>query len=599
MCGIFGIVGTDAPSKTFSGLLDIEYRGYDSWGIAYPVHGVFKIVKKIGFLPKEIPKQVRDDGRATIAVGHTRWATHGGVTELNAHPHSDCSGKLVIVHNGIVENYLELKKTLKDHQFKSETDTEIIIHLIEEEYGRTKNLVKAVSTVFKKLDGLNAIVVTDGKEMVACKIGSPLVAGIGSGELLVASDPNALLPHTKKLLFLEDGQMIVLNNELRLYSLSLGVNLPHPRGVVGRHVRNFREIVPKFTEVNWDYSSAKLEKYPHYLLKEIYEQPAVLRAISQNVAEIEKVVQLIKKAYGTFLIACGSASYSCLLGVYLFSKIAKKHINFSIGSEFNYIQDYLTPKSLLIAVSQSGESMDTIEPVAAAKTRGVKVVSLVNVLGSSLYRLADKPVLLQAGVEKAVCSTKALTAMFAYMVLLAYCLIGKRKEAEKVIMDSAKEIAAILKRKNEIKKLAKRISMEQHIFILGRGVSYPVALEATLKIKENSYIHAEGFAGGELKHGVISLIDKGTPVIAFVPKDETKDAMLANAMEVKSRGAYVIGVGPENNPVFDYFFEVKDVGASSVIPHPVFAQLLSYYLALELGRNPDKPRNLAKSVVVR
>lgn len=579
MCGIFGIVGSDAPQKTFSGLIDIEYRGYDSWGIASWMldAGKWKIDKKIGFLPPSLNLP-----SSNIAIGHTRWATHGGVTELNAHPHIDCTGKLVIVHNGIVENYLELKKTLKKHKIKSETDTEIIIHIIEEEYGKDKNLIKAVSTVFKKLDGLNALVVTDGKEIVACKIGSPLVAGAGNGELLVASDPNALLPHTKKLLFLEDGQMVSLNSKLELMN---AVTL--------------KKITPKFTQVDWSHSVSNLEKFPHFLIKEIYEQPAVLRAISQNIAEVENVAQFIKKAYGTFLIACGSASYSCLLGVYLFSKIAKKHVNFSIGSEFNYIQDYLTPKSLLIAVSQSGESIDTLEPVVAAKKKGVKVVSLVNVLGSSLYRQADFPVLLQAGMEKAVCSTKALTAMFAHMVLLSYCLIGKRKEAEKIILDSAKEIEAILKRKDEIKALAKKIYKKEHIFILGRGVSYPVALEATLKIKENTYIHAEGFAGGELKHGVISLIDKGTPVVCFVPNDETKDAMLANAMEVKSRGAYVIGVGPENNPVFDWYFKVKDVGASSVIPHPVFAQLLSYYLALELGRNPDKPRNLAKSVVVR
>ena len=599
MCGIFGLIGNsdDAPSKTFKGLADIEYRGYDSWGIASwklaakgeprqrRETGNWKIDKKIGFLPSSIKPLT-----SSIAIGHTRWATHGGVTEANAHPHVDCSGKLVIVHNGIVENYLELKKTLKNHKFKSETDTEVIIHLIEEEYGKSKNLTKAVSAVFKKLNGLNAIVVSDGKEIVVCKIGSPLVVGVANGEFLVASDPNAILPHTKKLLFLEDGQLVVLYQGVKLY---------HLQGDLGRHPGRLKKIKPKFTEVTWDYSQAKLDQYPHYLLKEIHEQPAVLRAISQNVEETEKISRLIKKAYGTFLIACGSASYSCLLGVYLFSKFAKKHVNFSIGSEFNYIQDYLTPKSLLIAVSQSGESIDTLEPVMAAKKKGVKIIGLVNVLGSTLYRLADYPILLNAGVEKAVCSTKALTAMFAYMVLLSYCLVGKRNEAEKIILESAREIESIIERKEEIKKLAKKISKKEHMFFLGRGVSYPVALEATLKIKENTYIHAEGFAGGELKHGVISLIEKDIPVIVFVPDDETKDAMLANAMEVSARGAFVIGIGPENNPVFDYYFKVKDVGASSVIPHPVFAQLLSYYLALELGRNPDKPRNLAKSVVVR
>ncbi|MCL4420031.1 SIS domain-containing protein, partial [Patescibacteria group bacterium] len=354
-----------------------------------------------------------------------------------------------------------------------------------------------------------------------------------------------------------------------------------------------------FIKVDWEYNKAALFKHKYFLEKEIYEQPKVLRAIVDNGHELEKIAGFIKKSFGTYLIACGSASYSCLLGTYLFSKIAKRHVNFAVGSEFNYIQDYLTDKSLLIAVSQSGESIDVIEPVTSAKQKGTKIVGLVNVLGSSLYRIADYPVLLQAGPEKAVCSTKALIAMFANMVILSYCLVGKRKEAEKIVLDSASEIESIIRRKKEIEKLAEKLYKSGHIFILGRGLSYPVALEAALKIVENSYIHAQGFAAGELKHGVISLIEKDTPVIVYVPNDETKEAILANAMEVEARGAYVIGVGFENNPVFDYFFEVKDTGVSSVIPHTVFAQFLSYYLALKLGRNPDKPRNLAKSVTVR
>lgn len=579
MCGIFGMVGQDnnAPSQVFKGLKDIEYRGYDSWGLAIPSRQGFEIIKKTGFLPDSLSVPA-----AKLALGHTRWATHGGVTVANAHPHSDCSGKLVLVHNGIVENFLELKRGLKNHQFKSETDSEVVVHLIEDELKNTPDLAKAVSIVFKKLKGLSAVVVSNGNEIVAARLGSPLVVGQSSKELFVASDPNVLLLYTKKLLFLEDNNLVRLRNKLELYDLA-----------------TFTLQQPKFTEVKWEYSKSELAKYKHFLEKEIHEQPKVLQAIANNSSEIEKVAELIKKSYGTFLIACGSASYSCLLGVYLFSRIAGKHVNFSIGSEFNYIQDYLTKESLLIAVSQSGESIDVLEPVGTAKKKGAKIVGLVNVLGSSLYRAADYPVLLQAGMEKAVCSTKALTSMFAHMVLLAYSLINQKELANKIILDSAKEIESIIERKEEIKKLADKIYKSNSIFILGRGLSYPVALEATLKIKENAYIHAEGFAGGELKHGVIALIDKGTPVIVFAPNDETKEGILANAMEVKARGAFVIGVGPENNPVFDYFFEVKDVGASSVIPHPVFAQLLSYYLALKLGRNPDKPRNLAKSVTVK
>lgn len=580
MCGIFGIISNDssAADTTFKGLLDIEYRGYDSWGVAYIDNGEFKVEKEIGFLPKD-----RKFPGVEVAIGHTRWATHGGVTELNAHPHASCDKKIVMVHNGIVENYLELKEGLKGHEIKSETDTEIIVHLIEDEYKTSGDLKLSVSNVFKRAHGLNAFVVSDGKTIVAVKKGSPVVAGDSDKGAIIASDPNAILPHTKKLLFLEDNDLVEIDAKgLKLYdALSL-----EPRNA-------------EFTEVDWEYSNEKLDEYAHFLEKEIYEQPKVLLTIAKNTSEMEKVAEDIKKAYGTYLIACGSASYSCLLGTYLLSHIAKRHVNFSIGSEFNYIQDFIKEKSLVIAVSQSGETIDVVEPVQNAKKKGAKIISLVNVLGSTLYRMADHPVLLSAGPEKAVCSTKALTAMFAHMVLLAYCLIDKKEVAEKILLDSAKEIESIISRKEDIKSLAQKIAKTEHMFILGRGLSYPVALEATLKIKENTYIHAEGFAGGELKHGVMALITKGTPVIVFVPNDETREAMLGNAMEVKARGAFVIGVGAENNPVFDYFFEVKDVGASSVIPHPVFAQILSYYLALELGNNPDKPRNLAKSVVVK
>ncbi|MBI2601246.1 glutamine--fructose-6-phosphate transaminase (isomerizing) [Candidatus Daviesbacteria bacterium] len=579
MCGIFGEITSkqDAPSTVFSGLKDIEYRGYDSWGIAFPQNGSLKVIKKVGFLPKTFPLP-----NSSVSIGHTRWATHGGVTEINAHPHTDCKGKIALVHNGIVENFLELKVKLKNHHFKSETDSEVIAHLIEEEKNKGKSLTDSASYVFRKLAGMNAIVVTDGKEIVACKMGSPLVVGKLKDGFALASDPNALLPLTNHLIFMEDEQIVNLNSQIKMFDK-----------------KGLRQINPKFKDVPWVHVQSELKKYPHFMLKEIYEQPEVLNSIVKNSHEIEKVSQLIKKAYGTFLIACGSASYSCLAGVYLFSKFAKKHVNFSIGSEFNYIQDYITPESLLIAVSQSGESMDTLEPVVQAKAKKAKIVGLVNVLGSTLYRIADYPLLLQAGLEKAVASTKALTAMFAMMILLAFTVVGKRKEAEEIIKQSALEISSILKRKNQIKKLADRLKSIQHIYILGRGLSYPVALETALKIKELSYIHSEGFAGGELKHGVIAMIEKGTPVIVYVPNDETKSAMLSNAMEVKARGAFVIGIGPESNPVFDFFFKVADVGASSMIPHIVFAQLLAYFLTTKLGHNPDKPRNLAKSVVVR
>lgn len=580
MCGIFGYFGKSdkAPQKVFNGLIDIEYRGYDSWGVAYwrMESGKWKIEKKVGFLPSSFQFPT-----SNISIGHTRWATHGGVTEVNAHPHASCDGKLVLVHNGIVENYLELKKGLKGHQLKSETDTEIITHLIEDQLKK-KALKEAVASVFNKMEGLSAIVVSDGKEIVACKIGSPLVVGQTSDGFVVASDPNAILPLTNKLLFLEDGQMVVLNKELKLYE-----------------VEDLNGIEAGFTLIDWKYTKADMEKFPHFMLKEIYEQPRVLYNQIQSLDSVEKIVEEIKKAFGTYFLGCGSASYACLLAEYAFSKIAKKHVNFSIGSEFNYTEDFLTDKSLLIAVSQSGETIDVVEPVNLAKKKGTKIVALTNTLGSTIYRMADIKTLLNAGPEKAVASTKALIAMMVNVLLYAYGLAGKLEEGIKVIEDSAKEIEDIIKNRSQIESLAEKIKNKEHIYVLGRGISYPVALESALKIKEVSYIHAEGLASGELKHGPIALIDKGTPVILFVPDDETKSAVLANAMEVSARGAYVIGVGVEKADVFDYFFEVKDVGASSVLPHIVFAQFLGYFLATKLGLNPDKPRNLAKSVTVK
>lgn len=579
MCGIFGIISgqINSPEITFKALKDIEYRGYDSWGLAFPNGKGFDVIKKTGFLPSTLRLPP-----SNISIGHTRWATHGGVTDINAHPHTDCTNQLVLVHNGIVENYLELKKSLKGHKIKSETDTEIVVHLIEDQYRKSKDLVKATASVFSKLEGLSAVVVTNGKDIVACKKGSPLVVGKLEDGFVLASDPNALLPLTKNLLFLEEEQMVVLNSSIELID-----------------IQNDKKLNPDFKTVPWEHTSSSMNEYPHFMIKEIHEQPQVVRNILGNLDGAEKVAEMIKNAYGTYFIACGSASYTCLLGTYLFSKYAKKHVNFAIGSEFNYLQDFLTDKSLLIAVSQSGESIDTLEPVIAAKKKGVEIVGLVNVLGSSLYRIADYPLLLSAGVEKAVASTKAVIAMDTYMILLSFILANKKAGAIEILQNSIREIEKIIENKSKIQNLAEEIYKSKDIYVLGRGLSYPIALECTLKIKEISYIHAEGFAGGELKHGTIALVEKGTPVIVYAPNDETFEASISNAMEVKARGAYVIGVGYKNNPVFDYFFEIVDTGASSVLPNIVFAQLLGYYLTLKRKLDPDKPRNLAKSVVVR
>ncbi|MDZ4227825.1 MAG: glutamine--fructose-6-phosphate transaminase (isomerizing) [Candidatus Levybacteria bacterium] len=587
MCGIFGYVGhqNNAADIVLEGLKLLEYRGYDSWGIAVKLGKKLayeKHIGKIGDAKINLPQ-------STLGIGHTRWATHGGVTEKNAHPHLDCTKTIAVVHNGIVENFQELKAELikKGHKFISETDTEVIPHLVEENLKR-EGFSSSVRDAFNTLKGLNAVVIANAvsKEIVAAKTGSPLIVGIGDQELLVASDASAIVKHTKKVIFLEDNQMVILGEKLKLISLPSGT-----------------EIKQNIDTLDWEFEETVKGKYKHFLLKEISEQPRVIENIALNYAEeTSHLAKLIKEAFGTFMLGCGTASYSALAGTYLFSRIAKKHVNFSIGSEFNYLEDYLTDKSLVIAISQSGETIDVVDPVAKAKKKGSKIAAIVNVLGSTLYRQADYKILLGAGQEKAVVGTKSFIAMVAVLILAAYSLAEKQTEGRTLLKKAAKNVREILKEKysKDLQKLANELMDKEHIYVIGRGLSYATALEATLKIKETACIHAEGFAGGELKHGVIALVEKGIPCIVFAPNDETYDDIISNAQEIRARGGFIIGIGPKNNKVFDRFIETADVGDATIIPQVVISQLLAYYLALKRGiKDPDKPRNLAKSVTVK
>lgn len=594
MCGIFGYIGnrTNAPKIVFEGLKRLEYRGYDSWGVCIKGQRdkepeetklvVEKHVGKIGEADSSLATH-----HSSLALGHTRWATHGGVTVANAHPHLDCTGTIAVVHNGIVENFQELKYELvkKGHKFISETDTEVVAHLIEQELV-LRSIKEAVRKSFLRLQGLNAIVVMVGDLLIGAKSGSSLVVGVGKDELFVASDAVGILKHTNKVIFIEDGQMIVLGKNLGVIEIVGG-----------------KTIKPLIKTLDWKFEETEKGNFKHFFLKEIYEQPRILENIATNShSQIQKMAEMIEDAFGTFFVACGSASYAALAGIYLFSKLAKKHVNFAIGSEFNYLEDYIGRGTLVIPISQSGESVDVIQPVVRAKQKGAKIAAIVNVLGSTLYREADYKLLLNSGPEKAVVATKSLTAMVAVLILIAYSLIKKQKEGETLILKAAKNIRSILEEKyvNSIKKVARKLKNKEHVYIIGRGLSYATALEATLKLKEASYIHAEGFPGGELKHGVIALVEEGTPCIAFAPNDETYEEIVSNAQEVKARGGYIIGVGPRNNPVFDKCLETSDCGEATMIPQIVVAQLFAYHLALVRGiEDPDKPRNLAKSVTVK
>lgn len=593
MCGIFGYVGTsnNASKIVLDGLKTLEYRGYDSWGIALLNYQLpqneIRVKKRVGEIGNATVSDLPD---SNFALGHTRWATHGGVTQINAHPHLDCTSQFAIIHNGIIENYDEIKEELikKEHKFISETDTEVAVHLVEENYKKTKNFLEAVRLAFNRFMGLSAIIVMDAKSQtfVAAKNGSPLAIGKGLKENLLASDAHALLAYTKNVYFMEDGDLVsVSNNNISVYAAMDG-----------------RKKTVRYTKLPWSVNRTNKGNFPHFMLKEIYDQPKVIENIITFAQDdIRKFSSLIGESYGTYLIGCGTAAYACLAGTYIFSKIAKRHVNFAVASEFGYSLEFLTDKSLVIALSQSGETIDVIEAVKKAKEKGSQIASMVNVLGSTLYRLSDFKLLLNAGVEKAVVTTKAFTAKLTYLILLAHLLAGTIDEGRSELKSVIIAIKKLLHKDNLglIKKLAQKMSVHNHIYVVGRGLSYPVSLETALKIKEASYIHAEGFAAGELKHGVIALIEKGTPCIVFLPNDETYAATLAGAMEMKARGGYIVGVSFKNMEVFDYFLPVTDSGTSTVITMAVLGQLMGYYLADERHLNPDKPRNLAKSVTVK
>jgi glutamine---fructose-6-phosphate transaminase (isomerizing) len=590
MCGIFGYIGNkeNAAEIVLEGLKRLEYRGYDSWGVAEVTekNHLISVKKRVGKIGEA---NIDDLPASSFAFGHTRWATHGGVTEVNAHPHLDCSGKITLIHNGIFENYEEIKKELirKGHKILSETDSEVAVHLIEE-LNKKHLFNEAVRLAFNKMEGLNALVVINSEEnsFVAVRSGSPLCIGFGKDANYLASDPIALLIHTKEVYFLEEGEMAVIEKrKVQIFDSKT------------KKIVNF-----KTQKLNWTFEQGEKGKFPHFMLKEIYEQPDIILEIASNgFIQAEKAAQIIKDGYGTYLVGCGTASYACLAGSYLFSKIAKKHVNFAVGSEFGYSLDFLTKDSVVLALSQSGETMDILESVKKAKEKKAKILSLVNVLGSSLYRMSDFKMIIGAGPERSVASTKAFTGMVSHLILIAYSLIDESEKGRQILIKAAKNSKQILvsKEVEMIKELAKKIKSKKHLYVIGRGLSYPTSLETALKIKEISYIHAEGLAAGELKHGPLALIEKGTPCICFLPNDETYGANLAGAMEMKARGGFIIGVSFKPHEIFDYYIPVGDAGEATIIPNIVVSQLLAYYLAIELKRDPDKPRNLAKSVTVK
>ena len=595
MCGIFGYVGcpthnVDVPGMTLAALKRLEYRGYDSWGIAVRDGAGIAVEKHVG----KIGQASTTLAASTIGFGHTRWATHGGVTEPNAHPHQDESGRVALIHNGIVENYLTLKAGLiaRGHAFRSGTDTEVIVHLVEEALVHGDNpeadLTWAVRHAFRQLDGLNAVIVmvVDRQELVAVKNVSPLIVGLSDDATYIASDVVALLEYTDRVVYLEDKQVATMT----------------PGAITLTNLDDSTPIAIREERVAWRPDDAGVGDYPDFMSKEMAEQPAIIARLADDHAALaQDLAGHIEHAYGTFLLGCGTASYAALSGTYLFSRIARRHINFVLGSEFKYHEHFITPESLVIALSQSGETADIIEGVNAARARGAQIGALVNVAGSSLARMADVVVPLTAGPEQCVLSTKAYTAKVAILLLTAYALAGKLEEGQQLLKRAAIGVEQALRGEcaEAVRAIAERIVDKQHLYVIGRGLAYPTALESALKIKEVSYMHAEGFAGGELKHGVIALIEEDTPCLVFAPMDETRADTLSGAMEMRARGGFIIGVSPEPDEAFHVHIPVADVGDASPLVNVIAAQLLGYHLAMLRGYDPDKPRNLAKSVTVK
>ncbi|MFH1229274.1 MAG: glutamine--fructose-6-phosphate transaminase (isomerizing) [Candidatus Aenigmatarchaeota archaeon] len=588
MCGIIGYVGTrgNVGEILLGGLRKLEYRGYDSCGMAVLNDGI--VLRKESGKVDEVNRKLNfSELRGNIGIAHNRWATHGGVSKENSHPHLSNSGKVAVVHNGIIENYQELKDFLISNgfTFHSQTDTEVIPNLIEY-FMRSGNFFDAFRKTLDRLDGSYAIVAISDNErkLLAARKDSPLVIGVGDGEYFVASDIPAFLEYTKNVVYLEEKDIVLIDDKIRIF------NSKH-NGFVERPIKT----------VEWNPEQIRKGDFEHFMLKEITEQARTIeKAVDGQKKAICEVAQLMKKARGVYLVGCGSSYYACLSASYKFSSLAKMHINVALASEFSNFKDFLVPESLVIAVSQSGETADVLEAVRAAKERGAKVVSILNVTGSSLMRESDRSLMMNSGPEICVLSTKSHTSQLAILTLLAYAVADRYDEGEKKIRDLINYIYYLtsVNARESIKRLADKLKDSQHIYLIGRGMQYPTSLEAALKIKEVSYIHAEGFAGGELKHGSIALIEKGTPCIIFTSA-KTEKQVISNAAELKARGGYIIGVGPKNNEIFNAFVKVIESEEANSICQIIPIQILAYQLAVLRGLNPDMPRNLAKSITVK
>jgi glucosamine--fructose-6-phosphate aminotransferase (isomerizing) len=609
MCGIVGYIGKrESQNILIEGLKKLEYRGYDSAGIAVFTESGLEVRKSIGRLVNLEGKLNGEPLVGSVGIGHTRWATHGKPSDLNSHPHTDNSLKFSVVHNGIIENYLDLKEelTAKGCKFVSETDTEVISHLVAEEYDG--NIVEAVQRAVKRMRGAYALGVLTEYEpdrLVAVRNASPLVIGVGIGENFIGSDIPAILEHTRDVYILDDGEMAILTkNSVELMTIT-------------------GEIISKeIFHVDWDLVTAEKAGFDHFMLKEIYEQPKAYRDTmmgrvsedgrSVHLKEIGMTSEQIRAINKVHIVACGTAYHAGLVGKTVIESLARIPVETDVASEYRYRSPIITPETLVIVVSQSGETADTLAALREAKRCGARVLAITNVVGSSVSREADDVMITQAGPEIAVASTKAYTSQLIAFYLLGLYLadsLGTQSREQIAELLTAmqqlpEQVESILEQANVLKQIAETMAKHDNLFFIGRGVDFAVAQEGSLKLKEISYIHSEAYPAGELKHGTLALIEEGIPVIALISQEVLYEKTLSNIKEVKARGAHVLGVVNAGLEVevaksVDEVFTMPKTSpliapALSVVP----LQLIAYYASLARGNDVDKPRNLAKSVTV-
>lgn len=605
MCGIVGYLGPKNPKDVImNGLKALEYRGYDSAGVSILHDGHFKRVRAEGKLSNLTEKLVSESFSGHLGIGHTRWATHGRPSERNAHPHT--VGGVSLVHNGIIENYLELREELvkEGAVIESDTDSELVAHLVERQLRKTPDLLHAIQAVLPRLVGAYAIVCVNEKQpdtMVAFKNGPPLIVGIGPDAMYVASDVQALVAYTKKIIYLDDGEVVSIKGTTHQVFSAEGA-----------------KIEKKLVEVNWTADVASKGGFPHFMLKEIFEQPrAVAQAIQPHInlqtttVELKDVGLSFEDVERVFIVACGSSYYTGLVGEYMIERLARIPVECDIASEFRYRHPVLPKNSLFISISQSGETADTLAAVRLAKQAGVKVLSICNVRKSTIDREADGHLYMNAGTEVGVASTKAFSATLSLLNLLSLAMAkaknklpqGEEQTFVRQILAAPSQIETVLNLDKFFKEGASKLKDYRGFLYLGRGVHYPIAMEGALKLKELAYMHAEGYAAGEMKHGPLALIADDMAVVMLAPHDDLFEKSVSNLEEAKARGGQIISISTGHNKrleaISNYYLALPDaewftLPLLEVIP----VQLLAYHVAVSLGHDVDQPRNLAKSVTV-